>query len=926
MPNVYFLQGAPATDEQMAQKTSVQGALYLSNDVSGNSNSNRLYIGRTNTTGGIKPIVTPTPFKQIIQFNGATKSSFDGTADVTTNIQAVSLVSSTNNALARFDGTGGFIKNSTVTLDDNGNINTPGILRGSTYEAYLLWGGKNFSGSYGPIDAAMVPELGANRLAFMPAAGVEIQYSTNGGATWSDYSTSDAYKIDLFNGNGHSYIIGASTATGIDKSNYQLRVIITNNTAQVYTQLNKFVIYCSTNGSSGSWCTIDAKTKANVDAGNDTWVTFANKVSINGWSGYNIINTSAITTYGNTTAQYQKLRFTFGVNSHPSSSSYRGLEILKIMGYGGVGWTTPSTMARTGRMYTYDANQNVIFPADVKAPSFTGKLIGNANTATKLQTIRTINGMKFDGSSNVNNYGVCDTAAATAAKTVTVGNNVGFELAVGAQVHVKFTYANSAANPTLNVNGTGAKPIYQYGTTASSTGTVTGGWTNGAIQTFTYDGTGWVRDYWYNSTYNFSGTTFYSGDSSTAEHDANNIIKNGHYYYTSNGPTTTLGATTSDGAIYAQAYSDSWIGQIAQDYRDGSLFVRGKNNGTWQNWLSIPYSTGGQFTVEKSVPNNAVFTDIHVTAVENHYTPSGGTTTSASGGILTDITNSSSGIQVLTGITKDAAGHITGVTSIALKSTNTNTDTNVTQTVTTTNATYPLLLAPSGQTATTTTSSYFASGVTLNPSTNTITANITGSAASATNATNSSKLYVNATSADTNYYILGATGTGNQSIYRALNSSGTANTTGVYFNGVTGVLFGAAWNDYAEFRQSDESEAGRVVCETGKGDLILSTERLQPGAEIISDTFGFAIGETDKCKTPIAASGRVLAYTFENRYEFKAGDVVCAAPGGTVSKMTRDEIINYPDRIIGTVSEIPEYDTWGQNNIKVNNRIWIRIR
>ena len=45
MPNVYFLQGAPATDEQMSQKTSKQGALYLSNDVSGNSNSNRLYIG-----------------------------------------------------------------------------------------------------------------------------------------------------------------------------------------------------------------------------------------------------------------------------------------------------------------------------------------------------------------------------------------------------------------------------------------------------------------------------------------------------------------------------------------------------------------------------------------------------------------------------------------------------------------------------------------------------------------------------------------------------------------------------------------------------------------------------------------------------------------------------------------------------------------
>ena len=66
-------------------------------------------------------------------------------------------------------------------------------------------------------------------------------------------------------------------------------------------------------------------------------------------------------------------------------------------------------------------------------------------------------------------------------------------------------------------------------------------------------------------------------------------------------------------------------------------------------------------------------TDTKVTSVSNHYTPSGGSTTSASGGALTDITNSSAGVQVLTGVTKDAAGHITGVTSVALKSVNTNT-------------------------------------------------------------------------------------------------------------------------------------------------------------------------------------------------------------------------------------------------------------
>lgn len=101
-----------------------------------------------------------------------------------------------------------------------------------------------------------------------------------------------------------------------------------------------------------------------------------------------------------------------------------------------------------------------------------------------------------------NNYGVCSTAAGTAAKTVEIE---GFKLREGAVVHVKFTNANSASNPTLNVSGTGAKPMYRYGTTALSTGTTTTGWYAGCIQVFVYDGTGWVRDYWNNSTYSNAG-------------------------------------------------------------------------------------------------------------------------------------------------------------------------------------------------------------------------------------------------------------------------------------------------------------------------------------------------------------------------------------------------------------------------------------
>ena len=157
---------------------------------------------------------------------------------------------------------------------------------------------------------------------------------------------------------------------------------------------------------------------------------------------------------------------------------------------------------------------------------------------------------------------------------------------------------------------------------------------------------------------------------------------------------------------------------------------------------------------------------------------------------------------------------------------------------------------------------------------------------------------------------------------------GNGNTTKDDDNGVLVAtkVRGAVFNDYAEYRESLVKEPGRCVIETGYGDLELSTKRLQLGGNIISDTFGFSIGETNKAETPIAVCGRVLAYPYENRYKFTAGAAVCSGPNGTVSLMTREEIREWPDAIIGYVSEIPEYKEWGTDKIQVNNRIWIKIK
>lgn len=165
--------------------------------------------------------------------------------------------------------------------------------------------------------------------------------------------------------------------------------------------------------------------------------------------------------------------------------------------------------------------------------------------------------------------------------------------------------------------------------------------------------------------------------------------------------------------------------------------------------------------------------------------------------------------------------------------------------------------------------------------------------------------------------------------YEDLTCNGPALFTGnlTCENNIVGSkVYGAVWNDYAEYRnQSETIEPGYCVASADNGQVYKTTEKFQSCDGIVSDTFGFAIGETNENKTPIAVAGRVLAYYEGNRNEYHAGDTVCAGPNGKVVKMTREEIREWPDRIIGLVSEIPEYEYWGDSNIPVNNRIWIKI-
>ncbi len=112
-------------------------------------------------------------------------------------------------------------------------------------------------------------------------------------------------------------------------------------------------------------------------------------------------------------------------------------------------------------------------------------------------------------------YGTCGTAAATAAKAVTCPSFTAADLTAGTVLYVDFTYSNTVASPTLNVNSTGAKDIMRYGTTRPSTSAASS-WNAGSIVCMVYDGTYWNIEGWLNTTYSAISQTNIENQSGTS--------------------------------------------------------------------------------------------------------------------------------------------------------------------------------------------------------------------------------------------------------------------------------------------------------------------------------------------------------------------------------------------------------------------------
>lgn len=144
----------------------------------------------------------------------------------------------------------------------------------------------------------------------------------------------------------------------------------------------------------------------------------------------------------------------------------------------------------------------------------------------------------------------------------------------------------------------------------------------------------------------------------TAGAYGNNYVEVGDMVICNTDDTPSYTPTSSSAVGNIDTYWD-----IIQRNLDGAVI--GPTSSVENHVATFASGTGktikdSGYTIAKSVPSDAVFTDTDtkVTSVGNHYTPStsDNTTKSVTSGALTVDS------YVITGVTIDAAGHVTGVT------------------------------------------------------------------------------------------------------------------------------------------------------------------------------------------------------------------------------------------------------------------------
>lgn len=257
----------------------------------------------------------------------------------------------------------------------------------------------------GTLEAGIRPyvdQARANRLAFLPADQIIIEKTTDGGTTWEDAGISDASKCGLFVTGGTMNI---PLLNGAKSTQCGVRITITGmkyNVPEGTVETEKYNYWNATNVVRAEryfnvrewWFWLSSNNDAirpqiyrATGANPNNWTSvFNTDFAMTGWSGSDWIRAGDGASFGGSitqTGNYWNWRIIFWsryANGKTSFGSNTVQTIQQIRCYGDSVWTMSNNLGKNDHIYSYNASQNVTFPAKVTATAFNG----NATSATNL--------------------------------------------------------------------------------------------------------------------------------------------------------------------------------------------------------------------------------------------------------------------------------------------------------------------------------------------------------------------------------------------------------------------------------------------------------------------------------------------------------------------------------------------------------------
>ena len=272
----------------------------------------------------------------------------------------------------------------------------------------------------------------ANKFAFMKSDNIQIEYTTDGGTTWNDGGYTAADKASLFIMRQIGDIkVGPNTS---DNRTTQMQTRITLTFTDRDAFICKLYIWFSTNGH---------QTRLDIEYANasdpSTFIMDKQNVSIDGWSGGNIVNISNL----RLKTSVSKIRLTFRTTSVNTNATYinRPSVILDIQAFGKNGlYAAANSMMGYDHLYSWDVDKNATFPAEVKVP--TQLRVYNGNYGALFRT---------DGTNThilLTNSGEAASGSWSALRPFSISNSTGLvTMKNGVQI-------DTGANYYLTLNGT----------------------------------------------------------------------------------------------------------------------------------------------------------------------------------------------------------------------------------------------------------------------------------------------------------------------------------------------------------------------------------------------------------------------------------------------------------------------------------------